>query len=80
MSFVLPTTDLAAASLRAEPLERLCALIEQHIAEDRYPGAQVALARHGKLAFAKRIRPRPHRHQHGDARTTRPGCSIPIPR
>ena len=53
MSFVLPTTDLAAASLRSEPLERLCALIEQHIAEDRYPGAQVAIARNGKLAFAK---------------------------
>jgi len=53
MSFVLPTTDLAAARLRPEPLERLCALIEQHIAAERYPGAQIAIARHGKLAFER---------------------------
>jgi CubicO group peptidase (beta-lactamase class C family) len=53
MSFVLPMTDLAAAALRAEPLERLSKLIEQHVAEDRYPGAQVAIARHGKLAFTR---------------------------
>jgi CubicO group peptidase (beta-lactamase class C family) len=53
MSFVLPITDPAAAALRPEPLERLTKLIEQHIAEERYPGAQIAIARHGKLAFER---------------------------
>lgn len=32
-------------------LLRLRGLIEKHIAEGRYPGAQIALARHGKLAL-----------------------------
>ena len=31
-------------------LERLYAAIEAHIAAGRYPGAQLAIARHGKLA------------------------------
>ncbi|HLI21241.1 MAG TPA: serine hydrolase domain-containing protein [Stellaceae bacterium] len=53
MSFVLPTTDLAAAGLRPEPIARMEKLIEQHIAEGRYPGAQVAIARRGKLAYSR---------------------------
>src|SRR5438552_1598248 len=52
-SFALPETTLQAAGFRAEPIERLGRLIEAHIAEGRYPGAQIALARHGKLALAK---------------------------
>jgi CubicO group peptidase (beta-lactamase class C family) len=53
MSFVLEPTDLNAAGLRPEPLARMEKLIEQHIAEGRYPGAQVAIARNGKLAFTR---------------------------
>jgi len=48
--FVLPNTDLASARLRPEQIDRLTALIEAHIAEGRYPGAQIAIARHGRLA------------------------------
>jgi CubicO group peptidase (beta-lactamase class C family) len=51
--FALPATDLAAADLRAEQIDRLFALIEGHIAEGRYPGAQIAIARHGKLALSR---------------------------
>ena len=39
--------------LRPEPLARLCSIIEAHVAENRYPGAQVAVARHGKLALLR---------------------------
>jgi CubicO group peptidase (beta-lactamase class C family) len=53
MSFILEPIELTAAGFRAEQIERLSKLIETHIAEGRYPGAQVALARHGKLAFTR---------------------------
>ena len=51
-----PLYPLAQASLAQlrfhEPaLARLRGVIEKHIAEGRYPGAQVALARHGQLAL-----------------------------
>jgi CubicO group peptidase (beta-lactamase class C family) len=49
--FPLPETDLAAAGLRGEQIDRLVALIERHIDEGRYPGAQIAIARHGSLAL-----------------------------
>lgn len=48
-AFPLPAADAAANAIRTDQLERLWALIERHLAEGRYPGAQVALARHGKL-------------------------------
>lgn len=41
---------LAAAGLRVEQIARLEALIETHIAQGHYPGAQIAIARHGQLA------------------------------
>ncbi|HEY3917110.1 MAG TPA: serine hydrolase domain-containing protein [Stellaceae bacterium] len=53
MSFVLETVEPSAAGLRPEPIARLEKLIAQHIAEGRYPGAQVAIARHGKLALTR---------------------------
>jgi CubicO group peptidase (beta-lactamase class C family) len=53
MSFILDTIEPSAAGLRLAPIERMSKLIEQHIAEGRYPGAQVAIARHGKLAFTR---------------------------
>ena len=51
-----PVYPLAQASLAQlgfhEPaLARLRGVIEKHIAEGRYPGAQIALARHGQLAL-----------------------------
>ena len=45
----LPTADPASEGIDPERLDRLYGVIEAHIAEGRYPGAQVALARHGKL-------------------------------
>ncbi len=50
-SFPLPTADLDSLGFRTNQIERLIELIEKHIAEGRYPGCQIALARHGKLAL-----------------------------
>lgn len=49
--FPLPSADLASLGFRPEQIDRLTALIERHIAEGRYPGCQIALARHGKLGL-----------------------------
>jgi CubicO group peptidase (beta-lactamase class C family) len=51
MAFPLPSATLAELGLAPEPLARLEALIGQHIAEGRYPGAQIAVARDGELAL-----------------------------
>src|SRR5687767_12967188 len=45
----LPQADPASEGVEPERLDRLYAVVESHIAEGRYPGAQVALARRGKL-------------------------------
>ena len=45
----LPTAEPPTAGLDPARIDRLYRLIEEHIAEGRYPGAQVAFARHGKL-------------------------------
>ncbi|WP_158292246.1 serine hydrolase domain-containing protein [Paracraurococcus ruber] len=50
MTFPLPESNPEALGLDPRPLERLCATVERHIAEGHHPGAQVAVARHGKLA------------------------------
>jgi len=47
--FPLAPDDLAAAGLRPDRVERLLALVERHVAQGRYPGAQIAIARHGRL-------------------------------
>ncbi len=62
MSFVLHPSSPGDVGLRTEALERLCGIIEGQIADNRYPGAQIAVARHGKLALfrsfgAARIEP-----------------------
>ena len=49
----LPQADPASAGLDPERIERLYRLIEEHIAEGRYPGAQVAFARHGTLLASR---------------------------
>ncbi len=41
------------AGIDPAALARLCARIEGHIAEGRYPGAAIALARRGKLVAAR---------------------------
>ncbi len=51
MPFDLAPAEPAAMGLRPQALERLVRIIEGHIAASRYPGAQIALARHGKLAL-----------------------------
>ena len=50
MTFPLTSATLCDAGLAPEPIERLTRAIEQHIATGRYPGAQIAIARHGQLA------------------------------
>ena len=52
-AFPLQSADLAANGIRTDQIDRLTALIEKHIGEGRYPGCQVALARHGKLLLER---------------------------
>ena len=59
-SFPLVESDPASLGLAPKPLEHLDGLIQQHIEEGRYPGAQIAISRHGKLALFR---------TYGDART-----------
>lgn len=47
---ILPNSEPAALGLDPARIARLYAVIEGHIAEGRYPGAQIAIARHGRLA------------------------------
>ena len=51
MTFPLEAADPGSLGLDAGRLEKLCARIEQDIAGGLHPGAQVAVARHGKLAL-----------------------------
>jgi CubicO group peptidase (beta-lactamase class C family) len=51
--FPLELSSPADLHLDGPALARLDELINRHIAEGRYPGAQIALARHGKLALVK---------------------------
>src|SRR4030095_7017056 len=50
-----PLASAAPASLGFDPqaLEHLTEIINGHLTEGRYPGAQIAVARHGKLALLK---------------------------
>lgn len=49
--FPLASASPAELGLHEPALARVRELIQSHIAEGRYPGAQIALARHGKLAL-----------------------------
>jgi len=64
--YPLPSAELAGLGFAARPLEHLDRLIKAHIDEGRYPGAQIALARHGQLALFR---------TYGNARTE--GTTIP---
>ena len=58
--FPLGESNPASLGLAQKPLDCLDELIRRHIEEGRYPGAQIAVARHGKLALSR---------TYGDART-----------
>src|SRR5579863_8246646 len=49
--FPLPDSTPAKLGFAEKPLADLDRLIRRHVDEGRYPGAQIALARHGKLAL-----------------------------
>jgi CubicO group peptidase (beta-lactamase class C family) len=51
MSFPLSVATPSSLGLDVSALDRLQELITRHLAEGRYPGAQIALARDGKLAL-----------------------------
>jgi len=51
MTYPLPNATLGELGLSEAPLAHLDRLIREHIAEGRYAGAQIALARHGRLAL-----------------------------
>jgi CubicO group peptidase (beta-lactamase class C family) len=53
MSYPLPAAAPSTLGFDQAALDRLLALVSRHVAEARYPGAQLALARHGKLALVK---------------------------
>ena len=53
MSFPLTPASPADLGLDAAALDRLHAQITAHVADGCYPGAQVAVARHGKLALLR---------------------------
>lgn len=50
-AYPLARASCAQLGFHEPALARLQAVIESHIAEGRYPGAQIALARHGQLAL-----------------------------
>ncbi|HYB71302.1 MAG TPA: serine hydrolase domain-containing protein [Candidatus Bathyarchaeia archaeon] len=51
MPFPLAAASPSSLDLDSRALDRLQELITRHLAEGRYPGAQIAVARHGKLAL-----------------------------
>jgi CubicO group peptidase (beta-lactamase class C family) len=62
----LMLSNPSSHGLDPDQVERLCRLIERHIEEGRYPGAQIAIARHGNLAVFEtfgnaRLEPAPAR-------------------
>ncbi|HEV8472164.1 MAG TPA: serine hydrolase domain-containing protein [Methylomirabilota bacterium] len=55
MTFPLPSADPAPLGLDVPALDRLMELVTRHVTEGRYPGAQLAIARHGKLALVRTV-------------------------
>ena len=53
MAFPLASSAPASLGFDPQALERLTEIINGHLTEGRYPGAQIAVARHGKLALLK---------------------------
>jgi CubicO group peptidase (beta-lactamase class C family) len=62
--YPLPAGDPEKLGFAPRPLQHLDRLIRQHIEDGRYPGAQIALARHGQLALYRsygEAKTEPHR-------------------
>src|SRR5258706_6918749 len=59
-TYPLPESTPQELGFALKPLEHLDRLIREHIEQGRYPGAQIALARNGKLALCR---------SYGDAKT-----------
>ena len=55
MKFPLAPSTPTRLGFEPAALERLMELVTRHVAEGRYPGAQLALARHGKLALTRTL-------------------------
>jgi CubicO group peptidase (beta-lactamase class C family) len=53
MSFPLLPASPAAAGLAAAAIDRLLEQVGRHVADGRYPGAQLAIARRGALALVR---------------------------
>jgi CubicO group peptidase (beta-lactamase class C family) len=53
MSFPLTPASPAPVDLDATAIDRLLQQVSRHVAEGKYPGAQLAVARHGKLAVVR---------------------------
>jgi CubicO group peptidase (beta-lactamase class C family) len=53
MAFPLSVATSSSLGLDSRALDRLPELITRHLAEGRYPGAQIAVAREGKLALVR---------------------------
>jgi CubicO group peptidase (beta-lactamase class C family) len=53
MNFPLASSTPAALALDQARLDQLGRVIEEHIRQGRYPGAQIAVARRGKLALLR---------------------------
>ena len=53
MPFPLTTSNPESLGLDTKPLERLGEIITRHLAEGRYPGAQIAIARRGRLGLVR---------------------------
>jgi CubicO group peptidase (beta-lactamase class C family) len=55
MTFPLELSTPSQLHLDPQSLARLDSLVASHVAQGRYPGAQIAVARHGKLALVRTI-------------------------
>ncbi len=53
MTHPMPSAEPASVGLSASRLELLCRRIEAQVASGEYPGAQVAVARHGRLVLSR---------------------------
>jgi CubicO group peptidase (beta-lactamase class C family) len=53
MTVPLPSASPASLGLDPVAIDRLLAQVERHVADGRYPGAQLAVARHGTLALVR---------------------------
>ena len=78
--YPLSSADPVSLGFAPTPLQHLDRLIRQHIEEGRYPGAQIALARHGKLALFRTYGDAKTEPRRAPLRTKHCFCSLARPR